>query len=116
LITNTVKGRTARIGNEGLATSFYNDKDEPMADFLVKTLLDCKQVVPDFLKDRIPDDQENLDFNDDSGAEDEDETANGAAGGDDDVWGNGSAAPAAVPVVEEVWGADADTGNSRGNW
>lgn len=45
---NRYLGRTARIGNEGLATSFYNERDEPMADFLVKTLLECNQPVPDF--------------------------------------------------------------------
>jgi hypothetical protein len=44
-----------------------------MADFLVKTLLECKQPIPDFFTERVPADGGNLDFDDDSGAEDEEE-------------------------------------------
>lgn len=39
----------------GLATSFYNDRDEDLAPSLVKTLLETGQVIPDFLADHIPD-------------------------------------------------------------
>lgn len=104
-------GRTARIGNEGLATSFYNDRDETMADFLVKTLLECNQPVPDFLQDRVPEDAAALDFNDDSGAEEEEAGAtNGGGdawgGGNGDAWGSGVDAPAAAPVAEAGWGGD----------
>ena len=47
-------GRTGRIGNTGLATSFYNDHDLDLAPALVNTLLETKQSVPDFLEDHIP--------------------------------------------------------------
>jgi ATP-dependent RNA helicase DDX3X len=66
-------GRTARIGNEGLATSFYTDKDEDIAFDLVKILLECNQPVPDFLEDYLPA-EGNPDFADDNtDKEDEDE-------------------------------------------
>ncbi|CAG8456726.1 15642_t:CDS:10, partial [Acaulospora colombiana] len=43
-------GRTARVGNKGLATSFYNEKNSNIASDLVKILLECNQDIPDFLK------------------------------------------------------------------
>ncbi|GJJ78006.1 hypothetical protein EMPS_10365 [Entomortierella parvispora] len=43
-------GRTARAGNQGLATSFYNDRNELIAPQLTKILQECSQEVPDFLK------------------------------------------------------------------
>ena len=92
-----------------------------MADFLVKTLLECRQPVPDFLQDRTPEDAAKLDFNDDSGAEDEEEAeTNGAAdawgSGAGDAWGAGTdagpdAAPASVPE-KEGWTGGADAGGS----
>jgi ATP-dependent RNA helicase DDX3X len=98
-------GRTARIGNTGLATTFFNDRDEPMADFLVKILLETKQPIPDFFKDRVPDNAQ-IDFNDDSGAEEEDdndagqleEGAWGVAADEGGAWGT----PAAEEPVESV--------------
>ena len=47
-------GRTARIGNSGLATSFYNDRNTDISAALVKVLLETKQPVPDFLSDLVP--------------------------------------------------------------
>jgi ATP-dependent RNA helicase DDX3X len=47
-------GRTGRIGNLGLATSFYNERDEDLGPSLTKTLLETKQVVPDFLEQFLP--------------------------------------------------------------
>ncbi|KAH7057242.1 DEAD/DEAH box RNA helicase [Macrophomina phaseolina] len=64
-------GRTARIGNEGLATSFYNERNEDMADDLVKILLERAQAIPDFLQDRSPSKGEDLDFDDDTDHEEE---------------------------------------------
>ncbi|KAJ6009391.1 hypothetical protein N7522_004407 [Penicillium canescens] len=58
-------GRTARIGNEGLATSFYNDRNEELATELVKILIECKQQVPDFLEGYRPE-GDVLEFDDDS--------------------------------------------------
>lgn len=74
-------GRTARIGNTGLATSFFNDRDEPMADFMVKILLETNQPIPEFFADRIPEDT-NVVF-DDNSEDDDDEEEGGATGGDD---------------------------------
>jgi ATP-dependent RNA helicase DDX3X len=74
-------GRTARIGNEGKATSFYNDRNEDIAEDLVKILLESKQDVPDFLEDKIPEDRDNIQWND--GTDDEDEDLDfGAAAAD----------------------------------
>ena len=50
-------GRTARIGNVGVATSFYNDGDVDLAPDLVKILLECKREVPDFLQQFIPENE-----------------------------------------------------------
>lgn len=47
-------GRTARIGNSGLATSFYNDRNTDISAALVKVLLETKQPVPDFLSNLVP--------------------------------------------------------------
>ncbi|RIB14632.1 P-loop containing nucleoside triphosphate hydrolase protein [Gigaspora rosea] len=44
-------GRTARVGNQGLATTFYNDNNSGIARDLVKILIECKQEVPDFLQE-----------------------------------------------------------------
>ncbi|RMD42079.1 hypothetical protein DV735_g3057, partial [Chaetothyriales sp. CBS 134920] len=86
-------GRTARIGNEGLATSFYNDRDEPLAEFLVKILMECGQPVPDFLEPYKPAEGQ-LSFDDDSGAEEEEATAGEETG----AWGG------AADAAEEAWG------------
>jgi ATP-dependent RNA helicase DDX3X len=47
-------GRTARMGNEGIATSFYNSRNEDLAPDLVKILIESKQEVPDFLQEFVP--------------------------------------------------------------
>ncbi|KAF2795385.1 ATP-dependent RNA helicase DED1 [Melanomma pulvis-pyrius CBS 109.77] len=65
-------GRTARIGNEGKATSFYNDRNEDIAEDLVKILIESKQDIPDFLEDKIPEDRDNIEWNDGTDDEDED--------------------------------------------
>lgn len=64
------KGRTARIGNEGIATSFYNGKDEEIAPDLVKILMECEQPIPDFLQGFAPSDNV-LVFDDDTDKEEE---------------------------------------------
>ncbi|KAG0262444.1 DEAD-box ATP-dependent RNA helicase [Mortierella polycephala] len=46
-------GRTARAGNPGKATTFYNHKNEPIAPQLTKLLVECKQEVPEFLRDFV---------------------------------------------------------------
>jgi ATP-dependent RNA helicase DDX3X len=118
----TSSGRTARIGNEGLATSFFNEKDEPIAEALIKILLECGQEIPDFLEGQKPAEDEPLEFDDDSGADDDDDGEK-AAGDGEDAWDNGGMAKdgdawgpdaqTAVPVVEtDNW----DAGDAKGGW
>ncbi|OTA61397.1 P-loop containing nucleoside triphosphate hydrolase protein [Hypoxylon sp. EC38] len=80
-------GRTGRIGHTGAATSFYTDRDEPLAEDLTKTLMETKQAVPDFLQPFIPQgvDPSTFVFEEDKS---EDENDEGAAQGAD-VWGAG---------------------------
>ncbi|KAI0019896.1 P-loop containing nucleoside triphosphate hydrolase protein [Xylariomycetidae sp. FL0641] len=70
-------GRTGRIGHHGLATSFYTDRDEPLANLLTMTLMENNQVVPDFLEQYKPEDGV-LKFEYDT---DEEEMAANAPGG-----------------------------------
>lgn len=42
-------GRTGRVGNLGLATSFFNDKNRNMALDLVELITETKQELPDWL-------------------------------------------------------------------
>lgn len=73
-------GRTARIGNIGLSTSFWNERNEDIAEGLVKILLETKQDIPDFLAPYKPEDLANINFEDDSDEEYEDEHK------DDEIW------------------------------
>ncbi|KAJ5930512.1 DEAD/DEAH box RNA helicase [Penicillium verhagenii] len=77
-------GRTARIGNEGIATSFYNERDEELAPDLVKVLLAGKQEIPDFLEQYRPE-GDKVEFNDESDESDGDSAKNGSGGTDDDA-------------------------------
>lgn len=97
-------GRTARIGHQGLATSFYNDKNDDIAQDLVNHLVENDCAVPDFLQQYVPEDG-NLHFDDNS----EDDDAGEANDGSDEA--NGADEGASAPAG---WGADAaeaaDTG------
>lgn len=74
-------GRTARIGNEGKATSFFNDRNEDIGEDLVKILLESKQEIPDFLQQHMPEDPTAIDWHD--GTDDEsDDGLGGGFGGD----------------------------------
>ena len=81
IAANMLSGRTGRIGNTGVATSFYNDRDADIAETLVKTLLETKQTIPDFLEQYIPEgfnaagegDVSKLHFDADSDEEEEEE-------------------------------------------
>jgi ATP-dependent RNA helicase DDX3X len=46
-------GRTARIGNVGIATSFYNSSNKKLAKNLVKVMTEANQEVPDWLLNEI---------------------------------------------------------------
>jgi len=91
----TYAGRTGRIGNLGLATSFYNERNEDIAPELVKILLETKQEVPDFLEQYLPEGGADAALKFDADSDDEDgdgageETATGGAA----AGGSGWAAP-----------------------
>ena len=61
-------GRTGRVGNKGMAISFYNEKNKVIAEDLVKEMKKAKQEIPDFLQkfnyDYLNDDNNNF-FNGD---------------------------------------------------
>ena len=108
-------GRTARIGNVGLATSFFNEKNEDIAEDLVRILVETKQPVPDFLEQWKPDDADNLNFDDDSDKEG-DEEPNGGAGGD--AWGGAATTGGAEAAAADDWGTGggaADT-SAKDTW
>jgi ATP-dependent RNA helicase DDX3X len=85
-------GRTARIGNQGLATSFYNDRNDDIAQELVNVLVDCDCPVPEFLQQYVPEDGK-VNFDDNSEDEEVEESAgDGGFGGGDEgasasAWG-----------------------------
>jgi len=107
-------GRTGRIGNQGQATSFYNERDEGLAPDLVKLLLENQQPIPDFLEQYKPEECAAIDWDDASldGEDAEDAGENGDAGDAGDAggggWGNESGASAAEPATaDDGWGAPA---------
>lgn len=123
-IANRLTGRTARIGNEGLATSFYNEKDEGLGPFLTKILIECGQPVPEFLQHHKPEDGV-LNFEEEEEPELDDAAAGNEAGGDawgaggeanaDDAWGS---AEVVVPTAEanDAWVPDNDAPVAKGGW
>ncbi|GAB7355990.1 hypothetical protein MBLNU459_g6617t1 [Dothideomycetes sp. NU459] len=107
-------GRTGRIGHIGLATSFYNERDEELGPDLVNLLLETQQDVPDFLEHLKPEGGQ-AEFHDDTGDEDEGETGyavGGVSTGEADAtagaWG-GADDTAAAPASADAWGAPATT-------
>ena len=90
-------GRTGRIGNEGLATSFYNDRNEDLGPLIVKLLLEAGQKVPDFLEGHKPEEGEEIDWDDQSepdedGQESDEKADSGYDTGFKDVNVNGNGA------------------------
>ncbi|KAI9848348.1 MAG: hypothetical protein M1838_000564 [Thelocarpon superellum] len=106
-------GRTARIGNVGMATSFYNERNDDIAEVLVKVLLETKQEVPEFLESWVPEgareDHTKIGFEDDSDSDSEDEDEDG------DAEDEGVALPAEKKDVPDAdtWNAE-DTGSVTG--
>jgi ATP-dependent RNA helicase DDX3X len=102
-------GRTGRIGHKGHATSFYNEKNEDLAPFLVNILLETGQAVPDFL-DSFKPESGIAEFEDDL-TDDEDDTSNPGyvTAPGPDAFGAAPAADAwgSVPVAEaaDAWAA-----------
>jgi ATP-dependent RNA helicase DDX3X len=108
-------GRTGRIGHEGSATSFYNDRNEDIAEALVKILMETKHEVPDFLEDYKPIEGA-LEFSDNEELSSDSGDDNDAGGGDggDDAWGasggntggDGGFQPDAesgAPAIDDSW-------------
>ncbi|KAF2773871.1 DEAD-domain-containing protein [Teratosphaeria nubilosa] len=111
-------GRTARIGHKGLATSFYNERNEDIAEELVKVLVEMGCEVPEFLAHLKPE-SETIDFDDDSDDEGESEGLGGGeategtdAGGFAPSAGSGWGAPAAAADT----GFQATAGVDVGGW
>jgi ATP-dependent RNA helicase DDX3X len=100
-------GRTGRIGNLGVATSFYNERDADLAEELTKTLMETNQEIPDFLEQFKPDLGEGaeLRFEADSGDEEE-----GTGGDGDGGWGAATVDTAAAPAMAESATADVVVG------
>jgi ATP-dependent RNA helicase DDX3X len=75
----TLLGRTGRIGHRGLASSFYTERDEPIASVLTRTLLETNQEIPDFLESYQPEGEarNKLKFEADSDFEDDVDGAQG---------------------------------------
>lgn len=74
-------GRTARIGNSGKATSFFNDRNDDIGEDLCKILIESKQDIPDFLEQFKPENPDNIEWHD--GTDDEsDDGIGGGFGGD----------------------------------
>lgn len=117
-------GRTARIGNVGLATSFYNERNEDIAAALVRILLETNQAVPDFLDAHKPEDETKLEWDDDTDNEGEDEAeASGAAKDNSAPDGAASGWTAPAPPAIVVWEEPAKTetagwkdGNDTAAW
>ena len=116
-------GRTARIGNDGVATSFYNDRNEDIAEALVKVLLESKQAVPEFLEQYKPE-GEDLDFDDDTGSETSENDTSGGNGGwgapssdADHGWGGSSPkVTSPAPWNADTSSADAPADTSKMDW
>ncbi|KAH0830925.1 hypothetical protein AYO21_06456 [Fonsecaea monophora] len=105
-------GRTARIGNEGLATSFYNDGDEALGPFLTKILLETNQDIPDFLEHFKPDGG-NLNFDEEEEQDFDDNTGGGAGDAGGDAWGTGNNAAGAGG---DAWGAAGNSNTASNAW
>ncbi|KAI6782500.1 ATP-dependent RNA helicase-like protein [Emericellopsis cladophorae] len=112
-------GRTGRIGRNGLATSFFGDRDEPIADVLARTLVEAGQDIPEFLQDYLPDSitKETVKFEtesdfDETEAQAGDEADGGAGGG---AWG-GEAGGTSNNDTGGAFGADNGTSAGGDAW
>ncbi|OHE96437.1 DEAD/DEAH box helicase [Colletotrichum orchidophilum] len=113
-------GRTGRMGQRGIATSFYTDRDEPIASVLVRTLLETGQEIPDFLEPFKPTGKglENLRFETESDFDPEEAgIAHLGVSGGDGGWSNEDNGGGDVAGGDGAWGAtggDAGWGGGSG--
>lgn len=115
-------GRTARIGHQGLATSFYNERNEELAQDLVKVLIECECEVPDFLAHLAPEDGK-VEWDDDTDeeAEGEGEGFGQQTGGADvsgiaseGAWGSATQGGGdGGVVVQSAWGPAGQNGGDK---
>ncbi|KAI6851553.1 DEAD/DEAH box RNA helicase [Hortaea werneckii] len=116
-------GRTARIGHPGLATSFYNERNEDLAQDLVKVLIECECEVPNFLAHLIPEDGK-VEWEDDTDDEDNESNgdgfnqqpggANTSGGAAEGAWGSvAQAGGDGGVVVDNAWGTAAAAQNGE---
>ncbi|KAF9768402.1 hypothetical protein IL306_014300 [Fusarium sp. DS 682] len=105
-------GRTGRIGHRGVATSFFTERDEPMASVLTRTLLETDQEVPEFLQQYVPEGEarSNLKFEADSDFDPNDYAGAGDAGG---AWGGDTGNDAGGDAGGDAWGGG-DNSNTGG--
>lgn len=97
------------MGQRGIATSFYTERDEPIASVLVRTLMETKQDIPEFLEPFKPTGKglENLKFETESDFDPEEAGIAHLGGGG---WGGDEAGGDAGGD----WGGDA--GGDAGGW
>ena len=113
-------GRTARIGNEGKASSFFNDRNEDIGEDLVKILLESKQEVPDFLQQFMPEDPNTIEWHD--GTDDESDNGLDAGFGGDttgvDAGFGGDTGGASIGDggFDGGFSVEADTKNKTTSW
>ncbi|KAJ8123671.1 hypothetical protein ONZ43_g431 [Nemania bipapillata] len=103
-------GRTGRIGHHGLATSFYTERDEPIAKLLTMTLMETKQEVPDFLEQYKPEEKDISKFKFEYDTDEEDPGENGNAWGTSAGNGNGNS-----DANGDAWGSGGGAGAGNGN-
>lgn len=112
-------GRTARIGNKGQATSFFNDRDIPLGEAVCKILMESKQEVPDFLAQYAPE-ASAITWDDDTDDEGEAgvDLANPAESGGN-AWAGGETKKSDTPGASNAWGppvAAKKSEESSGGW
>ena len=114
-------GRTARIGNEGKATSFFNDDNKDIAEDLVKVLIESEQEVSDFLEEFKPQNPSAIEWHDGTDEESDDGLGGGFSGeaGGFDVgatFGNEAAASFGSAGGFDGEGFSADADNKVASW
>lgn len=111
-------GRTARIGNQGQATSFFNDRNDDIGPDLVNVLLETNQKVPDFLDHfkhesgaAFFDDDKSDEGDDDAGGANLRDGADASGGG----WGGEATAATNDAPASGGWGEETKAAAS-GSW
>lgn len=108
-------GRTGRIGNRGLATAFFNDRNSDMGTAIVEQLIEMKQHVPDFLEEYRPQPDYDAQDDGDGGRQEQDRMDLGYAADTDNGFSESVSASSenpyshggsgVFPKVEEIGGS-----------